>query len=154
MYFRQHFALIGLVVFCTPCLAADDKQAAAAELKWARGIADHFWEAVFDSDSDIAAGLMSSQLGLLVHRRAGVTEEYITQMVSYYIGKGNTASVVSQTLAPGGGEAIFKGVLTGRDDDGKITRTADYVMRIAREAPGGKWSIRYIRVKDREAKKR
>jgi len=65
------------------------------------------------------------------------------------------ASLSRAEAAPDQSEYIYKGELGGESGYNGVNErvTGDITLRVAREGTGGRWSIRYIRIKQRENKK-
>jgi hypothetical protein len=69
--------------------------------------------------------------------------------MAWKFGPGVAITTDSVSLAPDRSEVLLKGGLNGTNrQDEKVA--ADFTMRIAREARGGKWSIRYLLITERK----
>jgi hypothetical protein len=146
------------VVFCIPLVCSADippprPVGVAAEVKWARGVAEDFWAACRSDHPEQAAGLMSPELARAVQThdfslpgdKQVTPGEYLRQraeLVGY--GVGAEVRFDAEELAPDRSEVVFRGRVTG------VARwvervTNRFVMRVAKE-PGGRWSVRYLLV--------
>jgi hypothetical protein len=152
-----YLLLCGLFALCIPSSSPRAQEEATAEMKWARGIATDFWDAVRNQQAEQAAGLLSPELGkaLVTYEPfAGVGGErkevappaYLCYLRERY-GPKTSISFVSSEIAPDKSEVVFRGTLSGKNRDGKEIK-ADFKMRVAKEGTGGKWGIRFILVND------
>ncbi len=130
--------------------AAEPKGKAARELKWAKGIADDFWDAMLGEDSGAAAaGLLSPELRQTLQKDKDGEIKLLSAIqweCTYLFGKKLKADFTSQELAPDKKEAVFKGTLSE-----KAVVKADFTLRVAKEGGSGKWSIRFIRLNPRDS---
>jgi hypothetical protein len=163
-------ALCWLVLFGVAVPASADEKVHKAEMKWARGVADDFWEALLNTkDYYLGPGIPPAPEGV-AQAAALLSPEFSEALTSYewdgkqtrklqppaylraiakkYICEASVA-FTSAEMAPGGGEVIFQGVVSGTDPDEKKVRQV-FKMRVAKVARSGKWGIRYLRLKDRK----
>lgn len=70
-------------------------------------------------------------------------------MLPREVGPDVSATVGSGELAPDRSEVVFRGKLSGKGPRGERV-AADFTMRVVREGGGGKWSIRFLLVTDRD----
>jgi hypothetical protein len=130
-------------------------------VNWARGIADDFWDAIRDWKTAQAMTLLGPEMvkALVSYERWSVGEHreqliervppsYLEHLAARY-GPDTSVSFESQDVAPDRTEVVLRGALSGKDRDGKAVNDA-LIMRVAKEANGGKWSIRFLRVVDRK----
>jgi hypothetical protein len=54
--------------------------------------------------------------------------------------------IVSEEVSPNGSEVIFSGLLRGSDSI--VSADADFILRVAKESEGGKWSVRLLRLEE------
>jgi hypothetical protein len=145
----------GSALLCSLLLAlspvrSDDAAKEKAARAWARRVAKDFLDGVLDAHGDMAQasshviGLFSPELANAILARQDAPFFFF----DWVNGGHSSARITSEEAAPDGGEVIFSGVLEGEQQ-------ADFVIRVAKEAGHGKWSIRYLRAKIRyPAKKR
>jgi hypothetical protein len=151
---KWYFSLFCLFAFYPALLAADAKKEDSADLKWARGIAKDFWEAYLNGDGE-AGGLLSPELSKsLTIGDSSADRELLLLTLPY---RHSAVVVVSEEIAPDRNELILRETLSGKKTIGEETFeqmkvTADYTLRIAKESGGGRWSIRYFRLKERAQK--
>lgn len=126
-----------------------------AEAKWARGIAEDFWRATQFSEAGVQ---VQNCLGLLSPEFAKPFEFFKGSIFGW-----QTARIDSELVAPDGSEVVFEGLLRQEEPrwrwdedapwwspDGPRHKKFTFKMRVAREAGGGKWSIRYLELKEPE----
>jgi hypothetical protein len=132
-----------LVVYVVVLVGSVQSQAhaeAPAELHWARSVAQDFLDAVMGKDPSLAAGLLSPELEhSLAALNHGDASMYLWKHLTIPYDK---AEITSEELAPDKSEARFKGIVSTAD------RKVEFALRVARDAPGGKWSIRFLRIKE------
>jgi hypothetical protein len=138
-----HCLAIGCVFVCSYA-PAPEGATDAAKIKWAKGIAADFWEAIADMKYEAAAGLLSPELCKDFRNNHDGDYNLICLLGMSSLHK-ISCSPRSAELAPDGSEVIFIGVFTHGEEKG------DYKMRIAKEG-NGRWSIRYLRLKVRKEK--
>jgi hypothetical protein len=138
-------ALWTALAACCLGLAPAARPAPAAEVRWARGVAEDFFRAVFAWESEQAAGLLSPELSKVLDLPHGT---WIRQFGLPW-GPGERVSFESHELSPDRSEVAFRGRLWGKDEGKPVS--ADFKMRVAREGPGGKWCVRYLSITVREA---
>ncbi len=119
--------------------AAKPKEKGGQELKWAKGIARDFWDAMTDYEVEQASGLLSPECSQ--HWQGDGLSHHIWEIAD---GSKLTIAYTSEVMAPDNSEAVFKGTLSAKN-----LVKADFTLRIAKESGGGKWSIRFIRFKER-----
>jgi hypothetical protein len=137
-----------LVLACA--LAAPAK---APEVRWARGIVDDFWSQVLTCDlkSEPYLGLLTPELADTLRSKNECHLGTVEAIGGRF--RGATVEVASADLSPDRTEAVFKGRLSGRvfGRPGGDKVEADFTVRVAKQ-PGGAWSIRFLKVVEREAK--
>ena len=150
--------LCAVLAVCGPGFARGAKPDTTAEVKWAKGIADDFWRAVFAGQEEQAAGLLSPGLSksLVEYDISGAGEK--TQVLAWPAGRwlamnlpqgpGASFAFDSQELSPDRAEVVFRGHLAGKDMIGEKV-ASNFLMRIARERAGGTWCIRFLLVTKR-----
>ncbi|VTR91568.1 unnamed protein product [Gemmata massiliana] len=144
-----------LATFCipNPALGADP----TAEEKWAKGIAEDYWRALRAGQGEQAAALLSPELAQsLLNREPLFANGPLPKWPTFNTlpgvsGPEVTASNSAQELAPDRSEVVLRGKLSGKNARGERV-AAEFTMRVAREKDGGKWSIRYLLVTDRDKK--
>ena len=104
-----------------------------------------FWDAALSMDYESADGLLNSGLLESSNRERTKTDSFSGVLVrKHELWQGRPEyKVTSEAIELDGAEAIFKGEIT----NGKWK--ADFKARVARDGVGGKWSIRYLVVKER-----
>ncbi len=141
MLVNQLAFILCLMSFPTMVGASETRATAAPELLWARDIATDFFDAVLGGDGIEAVGLLTPELakslGKVYNEDIPVTYFRIFIRQRYV-----KATIVTDELAFDKSEAIIKGKLAGKDAQGEFT------LRVARDIPGGKWSIRFLRIKE------
>jgi hypothetical protein len=148
--------LCAAFAICGQGLSSTAKPDPASQLKWAKGIADDFWRAVFAFQAEQAAGLLSPELSksLVTQEWSGAGEGHrlLDLPAGEWLGKrlprGPDVIVAfdSQELSPEGSEVVFRGHLMGKAGDEEVN--ANFTMRLVRESAGGKWCIRFLLVTD------
>lgn len=143
---------------CLPTAPAADRDV-PPELKWARGIADDFWQAALGGQPEQAAGLLSPELArCLVSQEwsgAGPKDRLLDlppdRWLARHLPAGREVSVKfeSQELSPDRAEVVLRGRLSGKDLQGEPVAT-DFTMRVARAASGRAWCIRFLLVTKRK----
>jgi len=130
-----------LLVGGTPT-AAKPKEKAAPELAWVKGIADDFWDTMIQDADPQVDTLLSPEC--LKEQRSS----HIQLLYQFVHGSLNNPTIryTSEELAPDKSEVVFKGTVSEKD-----VVKADFTLRIAKESGGGKWSIRFIRFKERDS---
>jgi hypothetical protein len=108
-----------------------------AEVKWARGVAEDFFDGVFKREEIV--GLLSPELAS-AHLKGPFSS--ITRPIREY----STATITLEQMAPDHTEVRFLGILKGDRVE------ADFILRIARGG-GGAWAIRYITIREKAKKK-
>jgi hypothetical protein len=136
--------LVGLVLLGGVVPVSGDEATRDAGVKWAKRVAMDFLETACETGhyADIA-GLLSPDLA------RAVSEDSRWPFAGLYCDPRFT----SEELAPNGSEVLFTGVLKATEyyhDAGG--QDADFTLRVAKESASGKWSIRFLRVKEREEK--
>jgi hypothetical protein len=139
-----------------PASAPADK--AAAEIKWARGVADDFWLAVLAGQTKPAAALLSPELAksLATFETIGAGEGYrlsewpADRWLSENLPTGPDVTVTLDAgeVSADRTEVLFRGRLTGKSRRGTVLE-ADVTMRVAKETATGKWAVRFLLVADR-----
>src|SRR5262249_45266211 len=134
---------VGIVLLCCgaagPVVARDKNK--EAELKWARKVANDFFQAINDGN-EAAFGLLSPELAKAVE---------LTELFKLF--RGTKKKVVSELVAPDGREVVITGGLKGLIVIGdKLCKNATFTLRVAKES-GGRWSIRFFDVKAPTKKK-
>jgi hypothetical protein len=124
-------------------VASADDAKSKAELAWARKIATDFLETIYDGDKT-ALGFLSPELSRALTYR---------DVLEPFLGSTNP-KIISKQVAPNGCEVIFAGILEGSELSGKkVYPDKNFTLRVAKEN-GGRWSIRFIRVTERQVKKK
>jgi len=147
---RECLAICVMIVAGTTALAAE----LTPEERWARGIADDFWQALLNDKSEQAAGLLSPELARqlvrIEHYGSVGSGQYIEETAGTYLHsyargyrEATTVTFESSDVSPDRSEVVFRGTLGGRDfNEDKVQ--GRFTMRIAKEGTGGRWSIRFI----------
>lgn len=153
MFVRRCLTIsLSAFLWCSVVFATNASNGIPPELKWARGIADDFWEAMIDGDCLEAAGLLSPELArsyraIELDRAAGYHLSTLIQRIHGI----QSVSISSAEMAPDRSEAIFRGMVTGEKQGSDPEVKQDFTMRVAKE-PGGRWSIRFLRLKEHQEK--
>lgn len=135
----------------TPAFGGDAK--GAEDLKWAKRIATEFLEVVTADPSGEKimnfTGLLSPELAKSLPQASW--DIFLGQVWSHY----HQAKITSEEMAPNRSEVIFTGILKGKKNfaEGNNFPDADFTLRVAKESENGRWSIRFIRIRERAAKK-
>ena len=132
-------ALSCLLAINVVAVAQDGKQQSDPQLKWVRNIANDFWTCMRGCDYRQAAGLLSPELSDAAKGHLFGVEGYLQSLTGGF----SSATTTSEEMAPDRSEVVFRGTLSG---DGP---TLEYVLRIAKES-NGRWSVRFLRIKQRE----
>ena len=140
MKVKLHWALLFALALPSFVAGAEEDAKNAARVKWAKGVLDDFFDATFSGKCETAGGLLSPELAQTVGQRGGV-DGYLWGLRLFTF---DTRKVTSEEIDPDASEVVFKGELIGKE------KKADFTARVAREGKGGKWSIRYFFVKERE----
>jgi hypothetical protein len=143
------------LVFVAATPTADGKRDESPEVKWARGVAEEFWEALLDRDSvddgvERAGGLVSPELISAMNNRT-VRDPSSLMKVACEYGHDSSVRVTSEEVSPDKSEVVFNGVLSGKFIFGGEPQTADFRLRVAKES-GGRWSIRLFRIREHAPK--
>lgn len=137
------------VLWYSAASAANARDSVPPELKWAKSIADDFWKALIDGEPYEAAGLLSPELTQSYSAQA--LDKGAGSYLAYVIERNHgikSVSISSAKMAPDRSEAIFRGMVTGENDP-EVKH--DFMMRVAKEG-GGRWSIRFLRIKHHQEK--
>ncbi|HKA06522.1 MAG TPA: hypothetical protein VKD71_04640 [Gemmataceae bacterium] len=149
---RECLAICLVIVAGNTALAAEP----TPEERWARGIAEDFWQALFNDNFEQTAGLLSPELATTVvgyeeYRdwRKPLNVPMSLRSRAWGYGPATTVSFDSQELAPDRSEVVFRGSLGGKDINDKKVK-GRFTMRIAKDGSASKWSIRFITFTDHD----
>jgi hypothetical protein len=95
-----------------------------------------------------AVGLLSPELARAHEYEKGLDFFWKLSWNHYHDPK-----ITAEEVAPNGSEVIFKAVVRNTPrpaDSGIAAKEADLTIRVAKETVGGKWSMRFVRIKERE----
>jgi hypothetical protein len=121
---------------------AGEEPKQAAELKWAREVASDFFKATAESPTD-AAGLLSPELAKSV-LADHVNETFLAKICMHGY---RDWKITSEEVSPNADEIIFCGVVKAPNN--VKYPDADFKLRVAKEPETGRWSIRYMVVRER-----
>jgi hypothetical protein len=134
-----------LCVLLLLCSAAWGTEPAAkkkgGDLKWAKGVAEDFLQAMHKGDEDQARLLMTKDFARASEKD---TNWYnIFQQAGFRAG---TSSISQETLSPEGDEAVFRGELRGEVNVGgqKEQRRSRFALRVVREKEAPRWRVSYF----------
>jgi hypothetical protein len=140
--------LVLALTFPSVASGADEEAKNRARAEWAESLLSDFWDAAFAVDVPSADALLSPALvdawRAEARGRPGSYAAYLVQRYKLFPGSPQYKGT-SRAMDPDGTEVTLAGELTNGD------WKADVKARVARDVPGGKWSIRYLLVKQREA---
>ncbi len=164
---------VGAMVLVCP-VGADDRDKQDREVSWVKQFTTEFFEAALAAESDgdystPATAFLGPELR--AQEKENPTDALIKVVWQY---RGATFRVKSANIAPNGSEVILQGevvppdpakvreedekargeaallrVFQGIDVGKKQTVPADVTVRVARDTEGGRWLIRFIRVRIR-----
>lgn len=131
----------------TVALADDSGTQKAAELKWARGIAEDFLDATLSREPDQAEVLLGSDLKKIISPEQHSNEIRNWLADEVYNQGYRSKSLQIEEIAPDKDESQFKGILKGEKVE------ADFVLRLVKEKDSGKWRVNYFHIAKREETK-
>jgi len=124
--------------------AGDDKK--QTDVKWAKRVAMNFLEVATGDAPAEAMGLLSPELARGL--QANKDRANFLDMIPY---RGyRDPKITGAETSPNGSEVVFSGVFKGSKTI--PTPDADFTIWVTRESEQGKWSIRLVRVREKEPK--
>jgi hypothetical protein len=140
---KLHWPLLCVLALPSLGLADDPDAKNAARVKWARGVLTDCLDAALAGNGAAASALASPDLHQ-AYARTGYGPLGFSRLLGQLNLSFDSYKVTAEEADPDGGEILFKGELVGKG------KKADFTARVAKEWAGGKWSIRYLFVKERE----
>ena len=134
-----------LCVLLLLCPAAWEAEPVAkkkgGELKWAKGVAEDFLQAMHKGDEAQARLLMAKDFA-----RASEKDPNWDNLFSNAGFRGGTFSISQETLSPEGDEAVFRGELRGEVNVGgqKLLPRSRFALRVVREKEAPRWRVSYF----------
>ena len=139
-------AVLFIVLLATgkPAFAEDVKR--TETVNWAKRIVVDFLQTTTTEYPIMALGLVSPELARVMPREES-RERNIIKVLHWGYDK---HEIVGTEIAPDASEIVFSIIVRAKAD--YACRDADMTIRVAKEA-GGRWSIRFVSMKEREAPK-
>lgn len=128
-----------------PGWAADADTRKATELKWAKGVAADFIEAIQRINVTEAAALTTASYhkAIIDDDREKSDRTFFGQ-IYFSPFKDGPVAIVSEDIAPESDEAVFAGTLK------KGEEVADFKLRVIKEKESGKWRVSFFRFAGRK----
>jgi hypothetical protein len=125
----------------------DSAEKLKAEMKWAKGVAQDFFEATRKSSYIEAIQLLTSE-----YRTKEKFDDAKTRLDKLFGQVDAAATIISwiiktEELSPDGKEAVFKGPVTGIYGNASLTE-AELTIRVEKEKDSGKWRITFLHCGD------
>src|SRR5262249_5226645 len=142
-------SFVGFFLVAIPFSLSSEPSKYAKEAKWARKLVLDYleasmWEGYVPNEKDLQVTPSA-----LLHPEVVKYEKIAsTDSSGYRLLRYTRPRIMSAEVAPDGSEVIRRGVLEGKMDPAGEKRypDADITFRVAREAGGGPWSIRFMRL--------
>jgi hypothetical protein len=122
--------------------------ASAADLKWAKGVADDFLTAGTCGEFDQAVLLMAPDMRKALEATSEPGKTFVQNRFHTYLDGAKSWSITGAEMAPDRDEATFKGAF--RKDD----KEANFTVRVTKEKDGGKWRVSFFTVTPLEKKEK
>jgi hypothetical protein len=121
----------------------DPQEKLKAEIKWAKGVAQDFFEATRKASYIEAIQLLTSE-----YRTKDKFDDAKTRLDKLFGQVDAAATIISwmiktEELSPDGKEAVFKGPVTGMYGDASLTE-AELTIRVEKEKDSGKWRVTFL----------
>jgi hypothetical protein len=107
------------------------------ELKWAKGIAEDFLDAMRASNCERAKLLMNKELTAAVNADIN----WFNQSGNTGVGGDGPTTILEEFMAPDKEEAVFRGRQEGVSGTSKLQ--AKFTVRVAKDKESGKWRVCY-----------
>jgi hypothetical protein len=142
-------ALCLLVAGCLalPACGGEAEGKKAAELSWAKGVAEDFLDAAFAGKGEQAQTLIDSSLKSAFAKES---EHRLGEWLNNSIAiQGFHDPVIrTETIAPDQDEAAFKGTFQQREQ-----KRLNFSLRVVKDKESGKWRVSYFQFREQEEKK-
>jgi hypothetical protein len=141
-------ALCPLVASCLtlPVFAGEADSKKAAELAWAKGVAEDFLDAAFAGKGEQAQALVDSSLKSVLAKEG---EQRLGEWLNNSIAiKGFHDPVIrTEAIAPDQDEAAFKGTFQ------KGQKPMQFSLRVVKDKESGKWRVSYFQFREQDEEK-